>query len=202
MADDPAEGGEENLDQEEVGAESTELAESYQYFTDLKHQVWAAIGDGDTMPPDFGNLLDRPFTLLELHYLMERFATFTIWDVYNLEPSLEKTLIAIEGQSPHYSVYDKGSHLVCAPTDLFSHERTSADAMQTARAMAAEVFRRGWTVELSGFDKMMRIAWVELQVLGHKHNKPVEVLHYDPTDADRKLCDLREGKSPSMMKSK
>jgi hypothetical protein len=81
---------------------------------------------------------------------------------------------------------------VGAPVDLFSYERTLEDALQTARVMSQEVYRRGWTVELTGFNKMVRAAWVEIQVLVSTKGKPLEVLHYEPTEMDQKLCQAEE----------
>lgn len=69
----------------------------------------------------------------------------------------------------------------------FSYERTLEDALQSARALAREVYKRGWVIEFAGFDKMVRAAWVELQLLGEENNKPIEILHYEPTVEDMKV---------------
>ncbi len=166
--------------------ERIRIDEGYQYFTDLKSRVWEALGQ-DLPLPEIGNWVDRPLTIVEIYYLMQRFATLTIWDVYNLETPSDKTILQLEGASPHYQIYDRGSCLVGAPKDLFSYERTLEDALHTARVMAREVYKRGWTVELAGFNKMARASWVEIQLLGSAHGKPLEILHYEPTEADQKL---------------
>ena len=59
--------------------------------------------------------------------------------------------------------------------------------MQTAKVIAREVYKRGWTIEFAGFNKMVRAAWVELQVLGDAHGKQLEILHYNPSSEDLKL---------------
>lgn len=162
------------------------MEEGSSYFTHLKSRVWEALGNNLPLP-EIQELFDRPLTVIEVYYLLQRFATLTIWDVYNLDPPSDKKLLTLPGVSEHYNVYDRGSCLVGAPKDLFSHERNLQDALQTAKAMAAEVFKRGWTIEFAGFDKMSRAGWVELQVLADRHGKSIEILHYQPSTNDFKL---------------
>lgn len=153
-------------------------------LTALKNQVWEAIGDNVTIP-ELEALFDRPITDIEIAYLLERFATLTIWDVYNLDPpNDEKITLNLKGMSEHYIIYDRGSCLVAAPKELFSHARSLEDALKTARAMAGEAFNRGWTLELTGFPKLARAAWVELQVLSAQTQKSVDILRYTPTGED------------------
>lgn len=155
------------------------LGSGNEYADQLKAQVWEALEQ--SLPiPDLSELYDRPITIFDVYYLLERWAMLTIWDAFNLDPASEKVLLELEDASPHYYVYDRGSCLVAAPKDLFSHERTLADALQTAKAMAREVYRRGWTIEMAGFEKMVRAAWVELQHLGDRYGKRLEILHFDP----------------------
>ena len=96
-------------------------------------------------------------------------------------------MLTLEGTSPHYNVYDRGSCLVACPKDLFSHVRTIDDGLQTARAMAREVYKRDWTIELAGLDKMSRAAWVEIQHLGDLNGKRLEVINFIPTPDDVKV---------------
>jgi hypothetical protein len=157
-----------------------------QHFTELKAKVWEALGEG--MPlPDLSELLNRPLTHDDIYYLLKRFATLKIWDVYNLDPPSEPKLLTIPGVSKHYNVYDRGCYIIGVPKDLFTYERTMEDALLTAKAMAGEVFNRGWTIEFTGFGKMARACWVELQILGDKHEKPIEIIHYNPTPKDMRL---------------
>lgn len=152
-------------------------------FDELKQQVWQALDEN--MPlPELADILERAVTPLEIYYLLERWGTLTIYDAFNLEPPGEKHLIVLEGASEHFLTYDRGSCLVACPKDLFSHERTLADGIATAKALAREVFNRGWTVELVGFDKYSRAAWVEIQHLSEKHNKKIEVLNYEASSMD------------------
>lgn len=166
--------------------EKTALDEGSQYFTSLKSQVWLALGKNLPLP-EISDLFNRPLTAVEVYYLLQRFATLTIWDVYNLDPPGDKKLIQLEGASKHYVVYDRGSCLVGHPKDLFTYERTLQDALLTAKAMAREVHNRGWTIEFAGFEKMTRAAWVELQVLADRTGKSLEILHFHPTLSDFKL---------------
>ena len=111
------------------------------FLTNLKADVWRALENN--MPlPEISALFDRPITNVEIFYLLQRFATLTIWDVYNLEPAGEKVLLTLPEASQHFDIYDRGSCLVGSPKSLFSHERTMADTLQTARVMAREVYRR------------------------------------------------------------
>lgn len=171
--------------------ERISMVQEHQYFTDLKSKIWEALGENLPLP-DIGNLVDRPLTLVEVYYLMQRFATLTIWDVNNLEIPSGKIILQLKGASQHFQIYDRGSCLVGAPKDLFSYERTLEDALQTARVMTREVYKRGWTVESSGFNKMVRASWVEAQLLASKYGKPLEILHYQPTEADQKLYQAQE----------
>jgi hypothetical protein len=149
----------------------------------VKSKVWEALSQNLPLP-EFEDFLNRPVTLIEIYYLLERFATLTVWDVFNLDPPGEKHLLNLEGASPHYNVYDRGSCIVAAPKDLFSHARTLEDALQTARAVAREVYKRNWTIELAGFDKMNRASWVELQLLAKQYGKSIEILRYTPSQED------------------
>jgi hypothetical protein len=151
------------------------------YFTELKNDIWQAINQ--SLPiPDLAELYNKPITQMEIYYLLERWASLTLWDAYNLDPMSEKQSLLLEDASPHYLVYDRGtSCIVATPKDLFSYERTLADSIQTARAMAREVYRRGWAINMAGFDKMEQAVWVELQHLGAEHGKYLEVLNFDPT---------------------
>ena len=162
------------------------MKEDEQLFKKLKAEVWEALGKNLPLP-DMTELLNRPITLNEIYYLLQRFATLTIWDVYNLDYPGEKRILTLEGMSEHYHIYDRGCCIVGSPKDLFSHERTLEDAMKTARIMAKEVYKRGWVIEFAGFDKMVRAAWVELQHLGDSHGKALEILHYIPSPADVKI---------------
>jgi len=157
------------------------------YFDELKSQVWQAIDHHLAIPDLSSALFEHPITIYEIYYLLERWATLKIWDAFNLEPAGDIKLLQLEGASPHYNVYDRGSCLVASPKDLFSHERTIADGLQTARALAREVYKRNWTVELVGFDKLTRAAWVEIQQLGDKHGRALEVVNYHATFRDVKL---------------
>jgi hypothetical protein len=156
------------------------------YLDKLKSQVWAAL-EQRLPAPELKELLDRPISKLDVYYLLERWSMITIWDAFNLDPPEEKKLLALEGTSQHYYVYDRGSSLIGCPKDLFSHERTLEDGLQTARAMAREVYKRNWTIEMAGIDKLVRCVWVEAQHLGDIQGRPLEVINYQPSPEDIRL---------------
>jgi hypothetical protein len=161
-----------------------------EYVDKLKSQVWEAL-EQNLPIPDLGEIYERAVTPLEIYHLLERWGILTAWDAFNLDPPGEKHLLTLEGASPHYNVYDRGSCLVACPKDLFSHERTIEDGLQTARAMAREVYKRDWTIELAGLDKMSRAAWVEIQHLGDLHGKQLDVINYNPTPDDVKVYSVQ-----------
>lgn len=162
------------------------LATNKDLLTKLKAQVWDAINQKIAIP-ELENLYDSPISIQDVYYLVERFGILKVWDAFNLDPPGDVRLITIEGVSPHYRVYDRGSCLIAAPKDLFSHERTMADSLQTAQAVAREVYKRSWTIELVGLDKMMRAAWIEIQQLGDRYGKNLDVINYKPTASDMNL---------------
>lgn len=167
-----------------------------EFFDHLKSQIWEAVGM-DMPIPEFAELYTRPITDVEIYHLLQRYATFTIWDAYNLDAPGEKIELKLEGMSPHYVAYDRGSCIICAPRDLFTYERTLEDGLQSARAVAREVYKRDWVIEFAGFDKLIRAAWVELQLLGEKHGKMLEILHYEPSADDMRIYTAR-AKSPGL----
>lgn len=166
------------------------LDEVTKHFTDLKAKIWDALGH-DLPLPEIDEFLNRPVTASDVYYLLDRFGRLIIWDVYNLDSPGELNELHLEGMSEHYHVYDRGSCLVATPKDLYAHERTKEDAMMTARAMAREVFKRDWTVELAGLDKMVRACWVELQVLMQHHDKIIEIIQYNPSPRDLMLMQVK-----------
>jgi hypothetical protein len=156
------------------------------YFDELKAKIWQALGD-NLPAPELRDLLDRAISIGDIYYLYERWATLTIYNAYNLEPPGEKIALQLEGISEHFNIYDRGSCLVACPKDLFSHTRTLEDGLQTARVMAAEVYKRGWTLELVGFEKYCRAAWVELQILGQQYHKEAEIINYNARAYDMEI---------------
>lgn len=173
------------------------MAANNEYMDQMKAQIWEALGQNLPIP-ELGDLLDRPISPLEIYYLLERWGTLTMWDAFNLDPPGEKHLLALEGMNPHYHIYDRGSCLIAVPKDLFSHERTLEDGLQTSRIMANEVYRRGWTIQMAGFDKFVRAAWVEIQHLGNKHGKPLEVINFTPTMEDTKIYNAQKMNKPGL----
>jgi len=157
-----------------------------EYMDKLKAQVWSALQQNLPLP-NIEGMYNQPITDLEIYYLLERWASITVWDAFNLEPPTEKKLITLPGVSTHYHVYDRGSCLVATPKDLFSEQRTIDDGLRTARAVSAEAYRRNWTVQLVGFEKLTRAAWVEFQRLGDVHGKRLDVVGYNPSLDDVKL---------------
>lgn len=157
-----------------------------EYSDELKKQIWEAL-EKNLPIPDLKELYNRPITPLEIYYFLERWGVLKIWDAFNLDPPGPPVLLTLEGASKHYNVYDRGSCLVVVPKDLFSYERTLADGLQTASVAAREIFKRNWTIELMGFEKMVRAAWVEINHLGDQYGKQLEIINFNPTPRDIKI---------------
>jgi hypothetical protein len=162
------------------------LIQGAQYFDQLKAQVWEAINKNLTIP-ELKELLHRPVTPLDIYHLLERWGTLIIWNASNLDAPSDKKVLTLVGASEHYIVYDQGSRLIATPVDLFSSDRTTADGLKTVQAMAREVHRREWTIELVGYDKWVKAVWVEIQHLNDKMGKKLEIINYTPTLAEMKI---------------
>ncbi len=162
------------------------LLSGNEYLDKLKAQIWSALNQNLPIP-DLEGLYERPITIQDIYHLLERWGTLTIWDAFNLDPPSEKRLLTLEGASSHYHIYDCGSCLIATPVDLFSHERTVEDGLQTARVMAREVYKRHWTIEFAGFDRMIRAAWIEIQHLVDQHGRGLEIINFTPTLNDMQL---------------
>lgn len=157
-----------------------------EFIDTLKSQVWSALGKNLPMP-ELAELLEQAVTPLDIYYLLERWGTLTIYDAFNLEMPGNKVALTLKGASEHYHVYDRGCCLIATPKDLFSHVRTLEDGLRTARAMANEVYQRKWTIELIGFEKLTRAAWVEIQHLNHRQGKELEIINYHPGTNDLRI---------------
>lgn len=157
-----------------------------EYFEDLKQQVWQAL-DQNLPIPEFSDLIGRDVTPLEVYFLLERWAVIKIYNVADLAAPGTKQELKLEGMSDLYVAYDRGSCLVACPKDIFSGEHTLADGIKAAQALAREAYKRNWAVELIGFDKLTRAAWVEIQHLIETHKKPMDVVNYDPSTQDLQI---------------
>lgn len=150
---------------------------------ELKSQIWQALHEQET-PPELAELLDRPPTIFDVYFLLERFANLTIWDALNLDSPGSLKPLQLSGMSEHFHIYDRGSCLVMTPKDLFSDTRTLNDAIKTAKAMMQEAYKRNWTVEIVGFDKLERAAWVEAQLLRDRYQHEMSIMRYNVTYGD------------------
>lgn len=184
--------GSEITTQFNLTIKSVNTAQPHSLLNDLKSQVWAAAGKGQPIPtlPDIENLFNLPLAPAEYYYLLERYAYLIIWDAKNMNFPAKLVKLNLAGASDKFQIYDRGSCIVGTPKDLFNYDRTPHDALMTARAMADEVYKRGWTIEFSGFDKMVRAAWVKLQILGAQNQKFIEVLHYVARPGDSMIYNI------------
>lgn len=174
------------LEEEEERAlldELDETSEKENQFLAEKREIWEAIIQGDTIP-ELKELMERPISHQEIYYLLSRISYFVIWNANDAAPAGELHALQLKGASEMFHVYDRGSCIVATPKQLFDHNRTLKHGVQTAQAMANEVFERGWRVEFGGFDKMVRAAWVEFELLSQKYGKPVSYSYFQPSSQD------------------
>jgi hypothetical protein len=154
--------------------------------TTLQQQLAVAVG-GDPQQlgiPNLNKIYNWQHKPIDIYRLAERFAYLSVWNA--ADPSSPGALqpLSLAGASNHYHVYDCGSCLVGSPVALYSSQRTAHDAYITARAIAVEAYNRGWDIEFSGFDKMVRAAWVQLNILSAQYNKPIKIMNYKPRRED------------------
>ena len=100
----------------------------------------------------------------DVYFLLGRYATLTIWDFNSPGPAGEFAGVL---ESPSGAkVYDFTNCLSTSPGEkMFDQHRSLAGDLATSQFMLEEAHRRGWIVELSGYDKMVRAAWVRAMQL-------------------------------------
>ena len=147
-------------------------------------QIWRAFHDSDELPMDFVEFVERPISKLDVYHLVERFASFTIWNADDRSIAGEGRQIRIRESNDKFLIYDFEVCIVATPKDLFAGDRTLGDAVDTGRAMVREAHRRRWHVEFGGFDKMATQAWHEVQKLNNRSRHKMEIKNYTPTGVD------------------
>jgi len=150
---------------------------------ELRLETWRELADKGALPENMQEVINRPITPQDVYHLLERFATFTVWNADDLRLASQGEVIEVDGASPHYRVYDFDVCLVATPKELYSHDRVMGDALETARAMIRNVHKRGWNVEFGGFDRMATAAWYEARRQNVNSQHQMEVRNYKPTDA-------------------
>lgn len=153
----------------------------------LHAEAWASLMETGTVPESLEEIINRPISRSDIYYLLQRFATFTVWNADDLRLASEGKLVNVAGVSNEFNVYDFEVCLVATPKDLYSHERTLSDALQTARAMVREAHHRLWHVEFGGFDRMANVAWYEVKNLNAKAKHQMEIRNYQPTEIKQAL---------------
>lgn len=135
---------------------------------------------------DIGSILERETTPQDIYYLLGRFSTLIAWNSDDLSSPENGKLIMIEGANEKFSVYDFGSALVTVPKSLFDLQRGLSDAITASKAIAHEIHRRKWNIDIAGYDKMVSATWVEIQKLNKLHPEfQAKVPNYDDTPLER-----------------
>ena len=143
-------------------------------------KIWKAFEEGGDIPADILALVDRPVTKQDVYHLVERYASFTVWNSEDLRLAENGRKVKVDGVSEKFNIYDFDVCLVASPVDLLDDTRGLQDALTTARAMAKEVHRRRWHVEFSGFDRMAYAAFLEIQSLNSKSRHKTTIKKYTP----------------------
>lgn len=147
-------------------------------------KIWKALHESGQMPAEFMEFVDRPISKLDVYHLVERFATFTVWNADDRQLATTGKAIKVREGNDKFTVYDFDVCLVSTPKDLFADNRTLKDAYQTARSMVREAHRRRWHVEFGGFDKMANMAWADVQELNARSRHKMEIRNYTPPGVD------------------
>ena len=171
------------------------IVTSVDYYSELKQQIWDAL-EQRLPAPTLDEIYNRPITAQDIYHFLEKWGVIKVWDAFNLESPGDLVPLTLPNASSQYVVYDRGSCLVAGPKDLYAEDRNLEDGLKTARALAQEVYRRGWTIEMAGLDKFTRAVWVELQILAARHHTEIEILNYEPTEEDKKLFKVRSRLAP------
>jgi len=152
-------------------------------FTLKKEKVWEALKEGLDIP-EVGDITNRPITINDIRYIMEKITPLIIWNVFDVNAPSEKTILQIEGLNEHYNIYDCGSCLVGTPKELYSTERTTKDQYDMAKSLAREAHNRDWTVEFAGLEKPIRIAWTEIKLRDHITGKQTNIIDHTASEKD------------------
>ncbi|MAZ77534.1 MAG: hypothetical protein CMF39_02540, partial [Legionellaceae bacterium] len=115
-------------------------------------------------------------------YLMMRMAFLRVWrtgavDIKEDSEGGGKEL-TIEGVSEHYRVVDFDACLVLAPRELYSELRTYGHGVQSMRSLMKYVHNLGWDVELTGYKRLVRAAWYEVEKLNLQSKHQISVTNY------------------------
>lgn len=129
------------------------------------------------------DVFKRPPTQQEIYRLHERFASFIIWNGGDLRLADVGQKIDVKGVHETFEVYEFEVCFVAKPVALYSDDRGVSEAVQTAQALARMVHDREWNpVEFSGYDKMARAAWFQIQSLNMQRERQVNVSNFTPPE--------------------
>lgn len=140
-----------------------------------------AVYDGVYRMSDF---IHRPVSKTDVYYLLQLFFPLKVWNAFDFSKPKSYTEIQIPGQSAHFRIVDGGSCFIMHPRELFSHERSIKDGIQTAKALASFIHDKMWTVEMAGFEKGQRAFWVQWQHRNIQKESEYDILRYNPTQQD------------------
>lgn len=149
---------------------------------EIRLDTWRELAENGIVPEDMQEVINRPTTKQDIYHLLQRFATFTVWNADDLRLADIGEMVEVKGISKHYNVYDFEVCLVATPKELYSHNRTLGDSLETAKAMVRDVHKRGWHVEFGGFDRMATAAWYEVRKTNATNQHQMEVRNYQPAE--------------------
>lgn len=143
-------------------------------------QLWRAFHESSDLPIDFVEFVERPISKLDVYHLVERFASFTVWNADDRRLAATGKQIRIREANDKFLLFDFDVCMVATPKDLFADNRTLNDGYKMATAMVREAHRRRWHVEFGGFDKMANMAWYEVQSLNKRSRHKMDIKNYLP----------------------
>lgn len=163
---------------------------SAEQIASQRMEAWKELAKEGVLPESMQEIIYRPITKRDIYYLLERYATFTLWNADDMRLATDGRMIQLAGASEKFQVYDFDVCLVATPKDLYTQNRTLGAALDTARAMAREAHRKKWNVEFGGFDRMADAAWYEIYDLNraNANGHYMEVRHYEPAEVTEALA--------------
>lgn len=153
-------------------------------------KIWELLANGDEaalkqiedLREAMGDIMTRPITKKEFDYLMMRMAYLRVWHTGAFEIKEDSEgggqELDLDGLSEHYRVVDFGACVVLSPRELYSALRTYGHGVQSMRVLMKYVHQLGWDVELTGYSRLVRAAWYEVEKLNLDAKHQIKVANY------------------------
>ena len=128
-------------------------------------------------------------TILWMLYFLKHMSPLIVWNADDVTPESKLEVLDVPKLNQHFHIFDRGSSLVLAPKDLFSHIRTLNDTLSAVKSLVDMIRKKGWSkIEMAGFEILTRMFWVHNEVANAlSSGLRVEITHYEPSDLENQL---------------